>query len=140
MTKYRIVVTTGDYWNGGTLADIFVTLYGDHGDTGVRRLWKNMQGQTQPNLFQKGQIDSFEIEAVDLGRVRTLVIGHDNHTGGQGWFLERVVVTDMNNAHDFMFPCGKWLDEGEGDCKIVREVECMLPALALNIERNMVSS
>ena len=38
--RYHITTVTGGYWNAGTDANVFITLYGEHGDTGVRQLWR----------------------------------------------------------------------------------------------------
>jgi retinitis pigmentosa 1 len=37
--KYEVSVTTGDLWNAGTDANVYLTVYGDRGDTGVRQLF-----------------------------------------------------------------------------------------------------
>uniref|UniRef100_A0A1I8JL08 PLAT domain-containing protein n=1 Tax=Macrostomum lignano TaxID=282301 RepID=A0A1I8JL08_9PLAT len=39
------------------------------------------------------QTDVFELEAVYLGRIKKLVIGHDGKGAGYGWFLDSVQVT-----------------------------------------------
>ena len=51
-------------------------------------------------------------------------IEHDNTGFGPGWFLERVVVTDLNNPKKakFYFPCGQWLSKDEGDGLIYRDL------------------
>ena len=49
---YEVTVYTGDLWNAGTQATVFVTLHGERGDTGVREFYK-LDGQ--PN-FQKGEV------------------------------------------------------------------------------------
>ena len=51
-------------------------------------------------------------------------IEHDN-TGGlnASWFLDRVVVTDMNRPHlRFYFACNNWLSREEGDGLYVRDL------------------
>ena len=62
--KYEILVTTSDISGAGTDANVFVTLYGSDGqDSGKRAL----TGSTFRNLFERKQLDTFQIEAVDLG-------------------------------------------------------------------------
>ena len=51
---YDVTVHTGDLWNAGTKASVFVTLHGERGDTGVREFYK-LDGQ--PNL-EKGEVSS----------------------------------------------------------------------------------
>lgn len=55
MKRYRITTVTGDYWNAGTSANVFVTLYGEHGDTGVRQLWRATGGQSG-KIFTRNRV------------------------------------------------------------------------------------
>lgn len=61
-----MVVHTGDRSGAGTDANVYIILYGTLGDTGKRHL-----EQKGRNLFEQGQIDKFEIEALDLGNIST---------------------------------------------------------------------
>ena len=62
--KYKIVVYTGNVSGAGTNANVSIILYGTTGDTGNRPL-----KQKGRNLFEKGQVDEFIIECLDLGRI-----------------------------------------------------------------------
>ncbi|KAH3831729.1 hypothetical protein DPMN_104999, partial [Dreissena polymorpha] len=118
--KYQVDVITGDVWGGGTDANVYITIYGDRGDTGVRQLYADTKGV----YFKQGQIDSFEVEAVSLGHLKRIIIGHDGTGPGAGWFLDKVVIREppFRTNQECVFHCGKWLDEGEDDGKIVREL------------------
>ncbi|XP_038664393.1 uncharacterized protein LOC119972132 [Scyliorhinus canicula] len=117
--KYEILVVTGDLWNGGTEANIFIVIYGKRGDTGSRQLIRS----NNPLKFRKGQTDIFSLKAVHLGNLQKLVIGHDGLGAGNGWFLEKVTVTDTEkDSKGFIFPCHRWLDQAEDDGKIAREL------------------
>ncbi len=61
--KYKIIVHTGDVSGAGTDANVSIILYGSLGDTGHRPL-----KQRGRNLFEKGQVDEFIIESLDLGK------------------------------------------------------------------------
>ena len=52
MQQYEIHVFTGDVWNGGTDANVYVTVYGEKGDTGVRQLFKS----NMADKFAKGNV------------------------------------------------------------------------------------
>lgn len=60
--KYEIIVFTGDKFGAGTNANVFITLYGENGNTGKRALTQSMR-----DLFERKQVDKFTLEAVDLG-------------------------------------------------------------------------
>lgn len=52
-----------------------------------------------------------------------LRIEHDNTGMSASWFLDRVVVTDMNRPHlRFYFACNNWLSREEGDNLFVRDL------------------
>ncbi|XP_078590357.1 lipoxygenase homology domain-containing protein 1-like isoform X3 [Branchiostoma floridae x Branchiostoma japonicum] len=117
--KYQCAVYTGDVWNAGTDANVYITVYGERGDTGPRLLHKGKKAI----LFEKGQVDVFYVEAVHLGNLKKVIIGHDGTGLGAGWFLDKVVMKESKGApREFVFPCERWLDEGEDDGKIVREL------------------
>ncbi|CAG5136848.1 unnamed protein product, partial [Candidula unifasciata] len=105
-TEYEVVTVTGDKTGAGTNANVFMTLYGKTGTTGKIHL-KNVDKAS----FQSGSTDTFRFKSNC----------HDNTGLAPGWYLERVVVTDLKNPQwKYFFPCGQWLakDEGTGDiCK-----------------------
>ncbi|CAG5116254.1 unnamed protein product, partial [Candidula unifasciata] len=117
--KYEVLVATGDHWAAETDANVYITLLGSRGDSGRRVLHRS---RTKNRKFQRGQDDLFVIEAVDLEELKTVVVGHDGRGPGSGWFLKHITVTDTSgtNKNKHLFPCGKWLDEGEADGKIER--------------------
>ena len=43
------------YWNAGTDANVFITLYGEHGDTGVRQLWRTT-GSPSSKSFTRNKV------------------------------------------------------------------------------------
>ena len=50
-------------------------------------------------------------------------IQHDNTGFMPGWFLERVIVTDLKHPKwKYYFPCGQWLAKDEGDRLISRDL------------------
>uniref|UniRef100_A0A8C4HEN1 Lipoxygenase homology domains 1b n=1 Tax=Dicentrarchus labrax TaxID=13489 RepID=A0A8C4HEN1_DICLA len=121
LIKYRVTVCTGTIGGSGTDASVFLNLIGDHGDTGDRWL---VNCKNNINKFEKGNLDEFIIEAVSIGQVRRVRIGHNGKGGGCGWFLDKVVVREEGQAeaHAIEFPCNRWLDRNEDDGQIVREL------------------
>jgi hypothetical protein len=53
IVKYEVEIKTGVVNNAGTDANVHVTLVGERGDTGVRRLKKSLNNQ---NKFEKGKV------------------------------------------------------------------------------------
>ena len=50
---YEVEVYTGDKWQAGTDANVSVQIYGERGDTGMRRL---MQSKTNLDKFEGGAV------------------------------------------------------------------------------------
>ncbi|KAF7246225.1 Lipoxygenase-likey domain-containing protein 1 [Varanus komodoensis] len=118
VTVYEIHVVTGDLWDAGTEADVYIVIYGDKGDTGSRQLLRSKK----PRKYAKGQTDIFTLEAVHLGNLHKIVVGHSGLGAGNGWFLEKIIVKDPVTDLDYSFICHRWLDQGEDDGKMVREL------------------
>ena len=60
--KYEVIVRTGDVKSSGTNANVFITIFGTNGDTGKRSLQKRFC-----DLFERNQVDTFQLEALELG-------------------------------------------------------------------------
>lgn len=54
-------------------------------------------------------MDEFLVEAVSIGQIRRLRIGHNGKGGGCGWFLDKVVVREEGQAEAqaVEFPCNR---------------------------------
>lgn len=50
---YNVSVRTGDIYGAGTDANVFLTIYGDLGDTGERKLRKS---ESNSNKFERGAV------------------------------------------------------------------------------------
>nr|XP_020861600.1 lipoxygenase homology domain-containing protein 1 isoform X4 [Phascolarctos cinereus] len=118
VTVYEVRVTTGERWNAGTESRVYISIYGEKGDTGSRQLFRSKN----PKKFLKGQTDIFSLEAVHLGYLYKVVIAHDGLGSGNGWFLDDIVIKDPTTDLEYAFLCHRWLDQGEDDGKIIREL------------------
>ncbi|GCB79511.1 hypothetical protein scyTo_0020217, partial [Scyliorhinus torazame] len=118
-TTYTVRVKTGEKKNAGTDANVFVILFGEKDDTGTVNL---KASKSNKNKFEKGNIDEFTIEAVDIGALKKIRIGHDNRGGCAGWFLDWVEIDAPSLGQVLHFPCGRWLDKAEDDGYIVRDL------------------
>ncbi|XP_056875603.1 lipoxygenase homology domain-containing protein 1 [Takifugu flavidus] len=118
-TTYTVRIKTGDKKYAGTDADVFMILYGTKDDTGIINL---KASKTHKNKFERGMTDEFTVEAVDIGPLKKLRIGHDKSGGSAGWFLDWVEIDAPSLGQKLHFPCGRWLDKGEDDGAIVRDL------------------
>ncbi|XP_030598877.1 lipoxygenase homology domain-containing protein 1 [Archocentrus centrarchus] len=114
---YKVSVMTGNVCGAGTDANVFLTIYGDLGDTGERKLSKS---ETNSNKFERGSVDKFTIEAVDLGQIFRIKIRHDNSMVSPDWYLDQVEVVDVDTEEVFLFLCERWLSRKREDRRIER--------------------
>ncbi|XP_023264384.1 lipoxygenase homology domain-containing protein 1 [Seriola lalandi dorsalis] len=114
---YKVSVMTGDVYGAGTDANVFLTIYGDLGDTGERKLSKS---ETNSNKFERGSVDKFTMEAIDLGQVFKIKIRHDNSMVSADWYLDQVEVVDVDTEEVFLFLCERWLSRKREDRRIER--------------------
>jgi len=64
------------------------------------------------------------VECPSLGTLKRLRIGHDNSGVSPGWFLDKVIVDDLETHRVYEFPCHRWLAKDEDDGQISRELLC----------------
>ena len=115
--QYEVAVYTADVAYAGTDANVSLTVYGENGDSGERKLTKKMV-----NLFERGQRDVFNVEALDLGQLKRVRIEHDNKGFGAGWKLDKVEITNLTSSEMVLFPCNQWFDKKKGDGLICRDL------------------
>eukprot|EP00063_Salmo_salar_P008670 XP_013983505.1 PREDICTED: lipoxygenase homology domain-containing protein 1-like isoform X2 [Salmo salar] len=103
VSTYNVSVMTGDVYNAGTDANVFLTIYGDLGGTGEH---KPSKSETNRNKFERGAVDTFSKEAVDLYQVFRIKIRHDNSMVSADWYLDYVEVVDEDLEEVLVFDVG----------------------------------
>lgn len=71
--------------------------------------------------------DEFIIHCDDVGTINKIDIGHNNEGPGPSWFLDRVIIEDVKRKQIYEFPCNRWLAKDEGDHKIARFLDPVVP-------------
>jgi hypothetical protein len=74
---YRIDVLTGKDGKAGTDSNVSIKLVGANGASAEHKLDNNTVISKQRNKFEKGQVDVFQIEEVDLGALKELNVQID---------------------------------------------------------------
>uniref|UniRef100_A0A8C6IN28 Lipoxygenase homology domain-containing protein 1 n=1 Tax=Mus spicilegus TaxID=10103 RepID=A0A8C6IN28_MUSSI len=114
---YSVQIFTGNVPGAGTDAKVYITIYGDLGDTGERYLGKS---ENRTNKFEKGTADTFIIEAADLGVIYKIKLRHDNTKWCADWYVEKVEIWNDTNEDEFLFLCGRWLSLKKEDGRLER--------------------
>ena len=67
-------------------------------------------------------MDTFDIDCGFVGPVQRVNIEHDNSGPGPAWFLDKVVIDDIDHRRKYVFPCKRWLDKEKDDGAISRDL------------------
>ena len=114
--KYHITTKTSDVKKAGTDANVTVTVVGENGTSGPRKLDNNCKTSKHRDKFEKDHEDSFVFEALDLGALKSATIEHDGKgLKNSNWHLEWVKVEVKEEPQmSIKFPCGQWLSKADG--------------------------
>uniref|UniRef100_A0A061SAF0 Lipoxygenase homology domain-containing protein 1 n=1 Tax=Tetraselmis sp. GSL018 TaxID=582737 RepID=A0A061SAF0_9CHLO len=122
---YQIDVITSDLRGAGTDANVYCIVHGKLGSSPKQWL------RALPEAFERGRLDTFQFSSWDLGRLQSVIIGHDGTGRLPSWHLERVVITATKANSSTAFPCGQWLfinkAEGFTERELLPEGESELP-------------
>ncbi|XP_047140242.1 polycystin-1-like protein 2 isoform X4 [Hydra vulgaris] len=114
---YQIKVDTGNRRNSGTKSNIFFTVTGDISDSGIRRLKDSVR-----ECFQRSSCDIFIMTTQSsLGDLSYIRLWHDN--SGGGWYLNTIVITDLQTEKQFLFIGHRWIAVDQGMCTL----DCIIP-------------
>lgn len=116
---YHLAVRTGAVRNAGTDANVHIKIIGEGGATEKVKLAKS---EGHKDKFEKGKTDKFVVEKPDVGRVTSIVIGHDGKGLGSGWYLDTVTLDVPALGKRYSFVADRWLAKDEGDGKLEIEL------------------
>lgn len=115
LIDYMVKTYTSDRKFASTSADVTLQLFGDKDHTGPRPL----EGSSRN--FERGSMDEFSLEAVDVGEIDHIVVAHDNRGLSPAWHLSHVEVLHPLLGKTYFFNCDGWLqkteEEGVAGCK-----------------------
>ncbi|XP_075070523.1 lipoxygenase homology domain-containing protein 1-like [Mixophyes fleayi] len=119
---YSVYIRTGSFPASGTDADVFITIFGENGDSCKRRL----KHSSSPKIFSRGKVNFFQIKSVDLGMLTRVHIEHTAVGYGAGWYLDQITIRESDKADiKYLFPCQRWLDTAIND----KQTDCELKLL-----------
>lgn len=117
IVSYKITVSTGSIKDAGTDARVYLTLFGEKGESG--ELLLDPLVSFGPESFNAGMTDGFRFDLSDLGRIHRIRIRHDDTKEAAGWFLDRVIVKG-EHTDESLFYCNRWLSARDDDRRIDR--------------------
>uniref|UniRef100_H2NPT1 Polycystin-1 n=2 Tax=Pongo abelii TaxID=9601 RepID=H2NPT1_PONAB len=133
--KYEILVKTGWGRGSGTTAHVGIMLYGVDSRSGHRHL-------DGDRAFHRNSLDIFRIATPhSLGSVWKIRVWHDNKGLSPAWFLQHIIVRDLQTARSAFFLVNDWLSvETEANGGLVeKEVLAASDAALLRFRRLLVA-
>ncbi|XP_077420923.1 polycystin-1-like protein 2 isoform X2 [Vanacampus margaritifer] len=109
--NYLISVQTGQRKNAGTTANVTMTLIGSEGQSDAHHL-------TDPDkpVFERGAVDLFMLATpFPLGNVQNIRLQHDNSGGHPSWYINRVIIQDLQTERVWHFFGDCWISSDRGD-------------------------
>ncbi|XP_063790969.1 polycystin-1 isoform X2 [Pseudophryne corroboree] len=105
--KYEVLVKTGWGRGSGTTAHVGISLYGVDNKSGHRHL----DGE---NTFRRNSVDIFQIATEkSLGNVWKIRLWHDNKGLSPSWYVQHVIIRDLQSSKNFFFLVNDWLSVGQ---------------------------
>ncbi|XP_067888748.1 lipoxygenase homology domain-containing protein 1-like [Heterodontus francisci] len=120
---YSVRVFTGNLPAASTDADVYIMMFGEHGDTCKRKLRRSHSAP-----FEKQQVSIFHIHALDVGIPTQVHVEHNNAGYGAGWYPESITImepTETSGVHEYVFPCQQWLDSEVADRQTKRKLKLL---------------
>ncbi|VDK21875.1 unnamed protein product [Taenia asiatica] len=106
LTDYRITVVTGDFDGAGTDSQVFLVMFGEHGESPQFKL----SSLDQQDLFSSGAVSKFIIRTANLGDISHVRVSRDSSGSNSGWFLKRIIVEDPSRSQCcYLFNCNDWI-------------------------------
>lgn len=90
--KYKITVTTGESLGAGTDAEIVLEIIGVKGTTKSLALNNAANISGNKDIFERGATDVFEIEADNVGKIKSIKLGHDGSKSNAEWKCESIKI------------------------------------------------
>ncbi|XP_022542773.2 polycystic kidney disease protein 1-like 2 [Astyanax mexicanus] len=112
--RYLVTVTTGHRLGASTSSQVTVTILGSEGESEPHHL-------TDPDkpVFERGAVDMFLLTTpFSLGDLQSIRLWHDNSGTHPAWFVNKVMVQDLETGQKWHFLCSSWLAIDVGECTL----------------------
>ncbi|KAB5558804.1 hypothetical protein PHYPO_G00021410 [Pangasianodon hypophthalmus] len=112
--RYLVAVSTGHRHGAATTSHVTLTLIGT--------IWESKPHHlTDPekNVFTRGGVDIFMLTTpFSLGDLQSIRLWHDNSGEHPDWYVNKVMVQDLETGQVWQFLCNSWLAIDIGDCTL----------------------
>ncbi|KAM9302054.1 polycystin-1-like protein 2 [Gastrophryne carolinensis] len=110
--RYLVTVFTGHRRGAATTSKATITLYGSDGESEPHHLY-----DPDGVVFERGGSDVFLLTTLfPLGELQSVRLWHDNSGVRPSWYVNKVLVHDIELDQKWYFLCNSWLSVEVGDC------------------------
>ncbi|XP_055755421.1 polycystic kidney disease protein 1-like 2 [Salvelinus fontinalis] len=112
--RYMLNISTGHRRGASTSSQVTVTLLGMEGESEPHHL-------TDPDkpVFERGAVDTFLLTTpFSLGELQSIRLWHDNSGGHPAWYINKVMVQDVETGQKWHFLCNSWLAIDMSECTL----------------------
>uniref|UniRef100_W5KFY4 PLAT domain-containing protein n=1 Tax=Astyanax mexicanus TaxID=7994 RepID=W5KFY4_ASTMX len=112
--RYLLVISTGHRRGASTSSQVTVTVTGSVWESEPHHL-------TDPDkpVFERGGVDMFLLSTpFNLGDLQSIRLWHDNSGTHPAWYVNKVMVQDLENGQKWHFLCSSWLAIDMGECTL----------------------
>ncbi|GAA6233697.1 polycystic kidney disease protein 1-like 2 isoform X1 [Lates japonicus] len=112
--RYMLNISTGHRHGASTSSQVTITLLGTEGESDPHHL-------TDPDkpVFERGGVDMFLLTThFSLGDLQSIRLWHDNSGERPAWYVNKVMVQDLESGQKWHFLCNSWLAVDVGECTL----------------------
>ncbi|XP_053283068.1 polycystic kidney disease protein 1-like 2 [Pleuronectes platessa] len=112
--RYMLSVSTGHRHGASTSSQVTITLLGTEGESDPHHLTDN-----EKPVFERGGVDMILLTThFSLGDLQSIRLWHDNSGEQPAWYVNKVMVQDLESGQKWHFLCNSWLAVDVGDCAL----------------------
>ncbi|KAL9952359.1 hypothetical protein ACROYT_G039604 [Oculina patagonica] len=115
---YEVSVYTGMWKGSGTSANVAMIVYGEETRSETLRLFDTYSNKM---LFARASINNFIVSLPDnLHSPIMIKLWHDNSGDNPSWYVNQVVIKDLETEEKWYFLCSRWLavDKEDGNVEV----------------------
>nr|XP_020466514.1 polycystic kidney disease protein 1-like 2 [Monopterus albus] len=112
--RYMLHISTGHRHGASTSAQVTIMVLGTEGESEPHHL-------TDPEkpVFERGGVDMFLLTThFSLGDLQSIRLWHDNSGDHPAWYVNKVMMQDLETGQKWHFLCNSWLAVDVGECSL----------------------
>ncbi|XP_028329737.1 polycystic kidney disease protein 1-like 2 [Gouania willdenowi] len=112
--RYMLNISTGHRHGASTSAQVTITLQGTEGESEPHHLT-----DSEKPVFETGGVDMFLLTThFSLGDLLSIRLWHDNSGDHPSWYVNKVMVQDLETGQKWHFLCNSWLAVDVAECTL----------------------